>query len=361
MATIASLRSTATRSRTPRHSKPKTDQPVDPSAEIATIAYNRRVIRPMHRASPALRLSSLPAAVLLAALAWGCTTPAAAPRDEPPTSPTGEGAPPPLAGEPEGGRRDEAVPPADLLTAELATVGWDGLSGAPVVLLRGLGTGQVLPIWIGVAEARAIAMALHSIEPPRPMTHDLMANLLAVLDATLEEVVVVDLRDNTYYGLLKLRVAGEEAPRWIDTRPSDGLALAVRTGAVIRVARKLLDDKPDFQFLAPEGADQVVRLLGMTVKARSGELGEEDSGLVVVAVTGKAERAGLEAGDRIVEVNGKPIDEPVDLLDAIQEIPPTGVLRIQYRRGEGRGEEEGTVEIPLEVAPPKPSKDDIVA
>ncbi len=247
----------------------------------------------------------------------------------------------------------EAPPAEDLLAAELATVGWDALSGSPVVLLREIASGQVLPIWIGIAEARSIGLALHGIDPPRPMTHDLMADLLGQLDATLEEVVVTELRDSTYYGLLKLRVAGEDEPRWVDTRPSDGLALALRTGARILVAAQLIEDQPDFQFLAPELPDQVVRAAGLTVRAATPDLREqfglpERSGLVVIAASGEAARRGLERGDLVVDLNGTAPTEPLDLLDAIAESP--GVITVTY----WRGGEETTVELVIETEPAAP-------
>ncbi len=246
---------------------------------------------------------------------------------------------------------DPASPPDDeLLTAELSTVGFDQLSGSPVVLLRDLDSGQVLPIWIGMAEARAISFELHGVELERPMTHDLLTHVLAALDARLEEVVVHDLREGTYYGLLKLRVDGEEQPRWVDTRPSDGLALALRAGATIRVAKKLFEDQPDIQFMAPEG-DQVVRALGLTVVAPSAELRAELSlperdGLVVIAVTGEAGRHGLARGDLIVALDGAPPREPLDLLRAIEDAEG-GALEVTYWRDGG----ETTVELPVEAAP----------
>lgn len=298
----------------------------------------------------------------------GCATPTSAPRDGDVREGGEDTVPPPS--DPSADLPSADLPSADLLTAELATVGWDGISGAPVVLLRELASGQVLPIWIGVAEARAIAMALHSIEAPRPMTHDLLANVLAQLNATLEEVAVIDLRNNTYYGRLKILVDGSDAPHWIDSRPSDGLALALRTGAVIRVAQKLLDEQPDFQFMAPEGADQVVRLLGMTVKAADAAAREKHSlpdqaGVLVVAVSGKAETAGLEPGDLVVEANGTAINEPVDILDVVRDAPITGVLELRVLRAAEDGEiDEKTFELPLEMIPdrePTRTQDDVVA
>ncbi len=266
------------------------------------------------------------------------------------------------AGVTPGAEEPQAPSGSELRNAELVTVGWDGLSGSPVVLLREASTGQVLPIWIGLAEARSISLELHGVEPLRPMTHDLMTNLLGALDATLEEVVVTELRDNTYYGLLKLRLAGEDEPRWIDTRPSDGLALALRTGAAIKVAAKLLEEQGDFRFLAPETSDQVVRILGLTVTAldesqrREHGLGERE-GLFVAAAAGVAAEHGFERGDLIVEVAGESVREPVDLLDAIRSAPSTGVLVLKL----WRGGEELELELPLWLEARPPRKGDTIA
>src|SRR5262245_17163416 len=97
---------------------------------------------------------------------------------------------------------------SDTVPVELSTVGLDGRTGTPIVVLRDPESGGVLPVWIGPMEAQAIALALHGVVMPRPMTHDLMASLIAELRAEVEEVVVTDLRNNTYFGLLRLKVAG---------------------------------------------------------------------------------------------------------------------------------------------------------
>ncbi len=287
----------------------------------------------------------------------GCSaspkSPGESPARESAAGPEGERTEPPALDD------DPAAPPdGDLLTAELNTVGWDQLSGSPVVLLRELDSGQVLPIWIGVAEARAISFELHGIELSRPMTHDLMTNVLATLGARLEEVVVSDLRGGTYYGLLKLRIDGEAEPRWVDTRPSDGLALALRTDATIRIARKLIEDLPEIQFMAPESPDQVVRALGLTVVAPNPELRAELSlpdrhGLVVIATSGVAKRAGLARGDLIVKIDGEVPSEPLDLLRAIEDAAGS-TLRVTYLR-DG---DENTVELPLDV-PERPQSENI--
>jgi uncharacterized protein len=233
--------------------------------------------------------------------------------------------------------RSPLVATDDLVEVELSTVGLDGRAGTPIVLLREPESGSVVPIWVGSAEAQAIALALHGIEVPRPMTHDLMASLLAELEATVEEVLVHDLRDHTYLGAVRLRVNGEDRVREVDSRPSDALALALRTGAQIRVARRILVASPDFDFVAPEGPDQIVQLLGITVVAPTPDLRREFDlaarrGVVVTAVAGRAAELGLQRGDLITDVNGREVLEPMDFFMAVRAIPPGAQVRLTYVR-----------------------------
>lgn len=113
-------------------------------------------------------------------------------------------------------------------------------SNAPIVLLRETdGEGRLLPIFIGGAEAQAIALAMEEVETPRPMTHDLFKDVLDHLGVRLERIVVTELRDRTFFAELEL--AGGNGARRISSRPSDAVALAVRTGAPIFVADSVLD------------------------------------------------------------------------------------------------------------------------
>lgn len=104
-------------------------------------------------------------------------------------------------------------------------------SNTPIVLLREHEGRRYLPIWIGASEATAIATALERVEPPRPLTHDLMALILEELDVELERVVVSAMRDSVFYADLVLTT--DEGEVSISARPSDSIALAVRTGAPV--------------------------------------------------------------------------------------------------------------------------------
>jgi hypothetical protein len=108
-----------------------------------------------------------------------------------------------------------------------------------VVILREKGTNRYLPIWIGPAEADAIAVKLQNIELSRPLTHDLLQSVISTLGATVDYIVVSGLKEDTFYAKLALSVDGERVD--IDSRPSDALALAVRVGAPIYAEESVLE------------------------------------------------------------------------------------------------------------------------
>lgn len=112
----------------------------------------------------------------------------------------------------------------------------------PVVLLKEVvegGRGRTLPILIGHEEATAIARAIQGLEPARPMTHDLIRDLLGALDVTVESIVITELRNAIFYAEIRMRRAGE--PIVVSSRPSDAIAIAVRTGTTIYAEDELLD------------------------------------------------------------------------------------------------------------------------
>ncbi|MGH9356807.1 MAG: bifunctional nuclease family protein [Terriglobia bacterium] len=109
----------------------------------------------------------------------------------------------------------------------------DPVTNMPIVILRDSGGASVLPIWVGIYEANAIALEIEKVNTPRPMTHDLIRNLLLGLETRVNKVVVNDLREDTFYAVIWLERSGQNIS--IDSRPSDALALALRVDCPIYV------------------------------------------------------------------------------------------------------------------------------
>jgi bifunctional DNase/RNase len=130
----------------------------------------------------------------------------------------------------------------------LMTVGGltlDPVTKTPIVILKDSENKLNLPIWIGLLEATAMATELEGIKMARPMTHDLLRSVLGELGAVVEAIEVTDLRENTYYALIHLDIAGRRLT--IDCRPSDAISLALRTKSPIYVAKKVLESSSVLQ------------------------------------------------------------------------------------------------------------------
>ncbi len=116
----------------------------------------------------------------------------------------------------------------------------DPITNSPIIVLKDKVSERVLPIWINAFEASAISMQIENVTPPRPMTHDLLRNVIADLDGRVDRIVVCDLRENTFYALVHLTVRGQALA--IDARPSDAIALALRTASPILVDERVIDN-----------------------------------------------------------------------------------------------------------------------
>jgi uncharacterized protein len=143
----------------------------------------------------------------------------------------GEDYVPPILGRP---HREES----HLQEMVIYGVSFDMVGKQPIVLLKTVESNKFLPIWIGHPEAAAILMKLQGASTPRPMTHDLLSDVLGELEVECTRVAVTELRENTFYASISLRVNGRELE--IDSRPSDALALAVRAGAPIFAADEVI-------------------------------------------------------------------------------------------------------------------------
>jgi bifunctional DNase/RNase len=128
----------------------------------------------------------------------------------------------------------------------------DPVTNMPIVILRDKDGDRVLPIWVGIFEANAIALQIENIATPRPMTHDLLRNVVHDMNGRVQKVVVSDLKDNTFYALIYVEVGGEVVA--LDARPSDAIALALRTQAPIFAEEHVVDNAKTLDF-APDQAD----------------------------------------------------------------------------------------------------------
>jgi bifunctional DNase/RNase len=114
----------------------------------------------------------------------------------------------------------------------------DPLTNSPIVVLQDTSSETLLPIWVGIFEANAIALQIEKVDTPRPMTHDLIKGLLNHLNAQVVKVVVTELKDNTFYALIFLNASGKLIA--VDSRPSDAIALALRTDSPIFVTEEVI-------------------------------------------------------------------------------------------------------------------------
>jgi bifunctional DNase/RNase len=221
---------------------------------------------------------------------------------------------------------------------EVRSVGFDSMSHAPVVVLQDHDRRVALPIWIGPAEAQAIAMQLQGIAPPRPMTHDLVKSMLDQAGIELRKVVIEALQESTYIARIYLHTANRDLQ--IDSRPSDAIALAVRFHSPIFVATGLLrgDTTIDLQRAAP--TESTVKIAGVTLQNLTEELAEYFSlppgtGVLVADVAIGA-APGLRRGDVILEVDGASVSGVGDFDGKMHALKDGASARLSVQRGPQR-------------------------
>src|SRR5450631_1518450 len=127
----------------------------------------------------------------------------------------------------------------------------DPATNMPIVVLKDVGSETVMPIWVGIFEANAIAIEIEKMAAPRPMTHDLTRNLIRHMNGELERIVITELRDDTFFAVLWLRQEGELMT--IDARPSDAIALALRADCPIYVSEAVMQSAKLNMSGPPEG------------------------------------------------------------------------------------------------------------
>lgn len=203
----------------------------------------------------------------------------------------------------------------------------------PVVVLETVADKKPLPIWIDIPEARAIALELEHVSLPRPLTHDLIRNILQSLGATLQRVTITELRNSTYFA--NLSVATKEKVMQIDSRPSDAIAIALRMKAPIFVATQVLAKSKPLPGLAAR-ADQTQKKLGLQAQDLTADLAklfdtQQQSGVVITDVTAGAAamKAGLQRGDIITRANDQPIASTAELEAVIENARSAAQLKLE--------------------------------
>lgn len=150
----------------------------------------------------------------------------------------------------------------------------DPVTKTPIVILKDPDNKLNLPIWIGLQEATAMATELEGIKMARPMTHDLLKNILGEIGSAVDSVEITELKENTYYALIYLQIGGREVA--IDSRPSDAIALALRTKSPIYVAKAVLEASSILQ-QAEEGKEAGVANVSNISKEKWAEILEKMS------------------------------------------------------------------------------------
>lgn len=140
----------------------------------------------------------------------------------------------------------------DLILMSVGGLTLDPVTKTPIVILRDADNKLNLPIWIGLLEATAMATELEGIKMARPMTHDLLRNILGEMGAAVDRVEITDLKDNTYFAVIHLRI--RDNPLTVDARPSDAISLALRTKSPIYVTKRVLETSSVAQHIE-EGAE----------------------------------------------------------------------------------------------------------
>lgn len=189
----------------------------------------------------------------------------------------------------------------------------DPATNTPVVILASLQERKILPIWIGAAEATSIAQELEQVQSPRPNTHDLIGNILKGLGATLSRITISDLRNNTYYATITLKMRNQEFQ--IDSRPSDAIAVALRMKAAIFVTAQVLAKARPLPS-SPGQREDLKGSMGIQLQDLTPELASllDSPGTQGVLVTdvdlaSPAMDAGLSRGDVIVKINDNPVQK----------------------------------------------------
>ena len=216
---------------------------------------------------------------------------------------------------------------------KIKTLMLDPNTQSPIVVLETVTDKKLLPIWIDVPEARAIALELEQVTTPRPLTHDLIRNIIQGLGATLQRVTITDLRSNTYFAVLFLGLKGQDLQ--IDARPSDAIAVALRMKAPIYASTQVLAKSKSLPAPAAPTRELQKRLgiqaQDLTVEvAALLDISFQKGVLVVDVAKGSAAMdAGIQRGDVITKANDHAIQSAHELEALVQSKKPETRIKLE--------------------------------
>src|SRR5262249_54519707 len=218
---------------------------------------------------------------------------------------------------------------------EVPSAGFDNASNAPGVELQDHDRKVALTIWIGPAEAQSIAMQMQGRNPPRPLTHDLIKNMLDQVGVQLDHVLIQELKESTYYARIYLKNGRQDVQ--IDSRPSDAIALAVRFHSPIFVASGLMTGEATIDLQHAAAAGTTVKYSGITVQNLSNEMAEYFSvprgkGVIVADVESDAPQ-GLKRGDIILAVEGEDVSGVGDFAAKMRAVKHGTPAHLSVQRG----------------------------
>ena len=222
-----------------------------------------------------------------------------------------------------------SAPDSDQVKVEVASVGVDGDTGEHYVLLADHSGDRTLPIAIGDTEAQAIMLELHGMKTERPLTHDLLREVIEQTGNHVDRVVIGNLRNETYYAVIYLNRGRYQ----VDSRPSDAIALALGAKAPIFVASRLFENPAAIAL--PLGTPELRRGLGLTVQELTPRLadalGEQPhSGVLVSEV--KAGSAAVQRGDVITGLAGTPVKTLADFVHGVASLKPGDSVALTLKR-----------------------------
>ena len=227
--------------------------------------------------------------------------------------------------------------PVTFVEVEVKGLSLDPVTQNPVVLLSDKEGKRALPIWIGILEASAIEKEPKNIPSNRPMTHDLLYSILGRVKARVEEIRIVELKENTYYATLFLRVNKEVIE--MDARPSDAIVLALKSKAPILILARILEEQGVILSSRNSGERHGIRVQPLTPALASHFSFKGGNGVLVSGVLSgsTSETGGIKAGDIITKIHSKEIrtvQEFEEALDAVKE--GTSVRILLFRDGKIR-------------------------